>query len=145
MKGILFKPQKIKAITDSSPDKEWQTRRVIKPQPERGVIAKCPGDDISFSNFEMYLDYRKTGWIPIGKTIKPRDHAGETVYIKEAIHRFNVEDASYDSDFTPVMFLQSANRFQVVYHFEMLERWILVIYNGSGLINFGDFCTTLIS
>ena len=33
MKGILFKPWKTKAIAESSPDFEWQTRRVIKPQP----------------------------------------------------------------------------------------------------------------
>lgn len=42
---------------------------------------------------------------------RPRYQVGETVYIKEAIHRFNQKYASYDSDFTPVMFLLSANRF----------------------------------
>ncbi len=92
MKGIYEPPWKIQAIV-ANPDKEWQTRRVIKPQPERGVICKCPGDDISFANFEMYQDMRtKTGWIPIGESFKPRYRVGETVYIKEAWHFINIPE-----------------------------------------------------
>jgi len=85
MKGLLFKPDMIQAIRDK---RKTVTRRVIKPQPERGVICKCPGcanGHAIFSNFEMYHEMRtKTGWIPIGKAIIPRYQAGEMVYIKEA-------------------------------------------------------------
>ena len=34
MKGLLFKPWKAQAIHESNPEIEWQTRRIIKPQPD---------------------------------------------------------------------------------------------------------------
>jgi len=61
-----------------------QTRRLIKDQPTRGVICKCPGDDHSFANFEMYKDMQtKLGWIPIGETFHAPFNVGEEAYIKE--------------------------------------------------------------
>jgi len=66
MKGILFKPWKIKAIADN-PDREWQTRRVIKPQPP---VERLPDFHGSFS--------------VSGHDYKPRYQVGEVVYIKEA-------------------------------------------------------------
>jgi len=33
MKSLIFKPWKAQAIHESNPDIEWQTRRLIKPQP----------------------------------------------------------------------------------------------------------------
>ena len=68
MKGILFKPWKIKAIADGGHDRDWQTRRVIKPQPK-------------------YFHYSVDGQFPCtvqGEQFKPRYQAGEVVYIKEA-------------------------------------------------------------
>jgi len=102
MKGILFKPDMIEAIIEG---KKTQTRRVIKPQPTgmESLILLDKG-----INGFAYLDS------PSGRKrimLKPRYQVGETVYIKEGIHRFNIEYASYDLDFTPVMFLLSANRF----------------------------------
>lgn len=86
MKGILFKPEvweaKLKVLEQYG---EAQTRRLIKQQPTRGVICKCPGDDVSFANFEMYNNMQtKTGWIPIGKVFKSPCQVGEVVYINEA-------------------------------------------------------------
>ena len=68
MKGILFKPWKIKAIAESSPDMEWQTRRLIKPQP-------------------THFHYNSDGQYPCtkeGEQFKPRYQVGEVCYIKEA-------------------------------------------------------------
>jgi len=99
MKGILFKPWKIKAIAESSPDRELQTRRVIKPQPDMGLpefdgyshitVGKFhptkidkdgeeyPGDEI----FGAYTDDGEWGW-------KARYQVGETVYVKEVHYRY---------------------------------------------------------
>ena len=71
MKGILFKPWKIKAIAED--DGEWQTRRVIKPQP-------C--DDTTFIYADGYCSLQaKNGYAPYAKS---RYQVGEVVYIKEA-------------------------------------------------------------
>lgn len=79
---ILFSTPMVKAILEG---RKTQTRRVIKPQPERGVICKCPGDDKLFSNFEMYKDASKGGWIPIGKTIFcPYGQAGDRLWVRES-------------------------------------------------------------
>lgn len=81
MKGILFKPWKIAAIAKSGTDFEWQTRRVIKPQPFLGN---------KFQNYEPLVG-------------KSRYQFGETVYIKEACCREcqgidGIEDACYKTD-----------------------------------------------
>ena len=71
MNGILFKPWKIKAIAED--DGEWQTRRVIKPQP-------C--DDKTFIYADGYCSLQaKNGYAPYAKS---RYQVGEVVYIKEA-------------------------------------------------------------
>ena len=78
---IIFSTDMIKAILDGS---KSQTRRVIKPQPKRGVICKCPGDNKTFSNYEMYLEYRRTGWIPIGKGfLCPYGQVGDRLWVRE--------------------------------------------------------------
>ena len=72
MKGILFKPWKIKFIAEH-PDMDLQTRRVIKPQPS--------GDITLLDNGFAYED------TPSGRKrimLKPPYQVGETVYIKEA-------------------------------------------------------------
>jgi len=65
MKGILFKPWKIKAIV-ANPVKEWQTRREMQNQPTE--MDKC---------YETAFKKDFGGRVP-------RYHVGETVYIKEA-------------------------------------------------------------
>ena len=57
---------------------------------------------------QAIVEGKKTQTRRVGKS---RYRIGEIIYIKEAIHRFNFEYASYDLDFTPVMFLRTANRF----------------------------------
>ena len=78
MNGILFKDWKIKAVAGDSPDREWQTRRVIKPQPscscEQKHIAQFKGGSVNF-----FYEHHNT---PIH--YKPRYQVGEVVYIKEA-------------------------------------------------------------
>jgi len=85
MKGILFKPWKIKAIAYSAPDKEWQTRRVMQNQP-----------------YGMDKYYEKAFRKDFGAR-KPRYLAGETVYIKETLYRHPyLNEAGYVLDETPV-------------------------------------------
>jgi hypothetical protein len=80
MKGILFKHWKIKAIAEN-PDREWQTRRVIKPQPIicKGVMRweKNKGNRFVSINMDKHGDLA----IPFA-----RYQVGETVYIKEAYY-----------------------------------------------------------
>jgi len=79
MKGILFKPWKIKFIAESSPDRELQTRRVIKPQPAwynihvRHNLAHTLFVFHDLTNDRLHSEERK-----------PRYQVGETVYVKEA-------------------------------------------------------------
>ena len=101
MKGILFNSDNIQAIVEG---RKTQARRVIKPQP----VCYIPESNIN-GMFMFGLETNYNSDAPF--LMKPRYQVGETVYIKEAIHRFNVEYASYSLDFAPVMFMQSANRF----------------------------------
>ena len=69
----------VKAILDG---RKSQTRRVVKPQPDHGVIRKCPGDEVTFANFEM--DIRPgVGWIPIGKSFTSPYQVGDRLWVKE--------------------------------------------------------------
>jgi len=88
MKGILMKPWKAQAIHEGSPEIEWQTRRIIKPQPDNRhalilgwyhptMVDKdgeqYPGDAV----FGLYSDDGEMGW-------KCPYTVGEQVYIKES-------------------------------------------------------------
>jgi len=76
MKGILFKPWKIKAIADN-PDREYQTRRVIKPQfrdwQGHYWYGKANGYHLQFNDYTLE-EIKKHS----------RYQVGEVVYIKEA-------------------------------------------------------------
>ncbi len=108
MNGILFKPDMIKAIIG---DRKTQTRRLLNPQPfmEHGVLRWQPKRTNGLKGMHK-PDLNMDDHADLAKMFA-RYLIGDVVYIKEGIHRFNIEYASYDSDFTPVMFLQSANRF----------------------------------
>ena len=94
MNGILFKPWKIKAIAED--DREWQTRRVIKPQP-------C--DDTTFIYADGYCSLQaKNGYAPYAKS---RYQVGEVVYIKEkALYWVSpiLEGVEYGSDWEMAKF-----------------------------------------
>ena len=81
MKGILFKPWKIKAIADSSPDFEWQTRRLDGLQEINAVPNKW-GNEWRFNcvGGDWYASEKHGHQC----SIKPRFQVGEVVYIKEA-------------------------------------------------------------
>jgi len=109
MKGILYKPWKIKYIAEH-PDMEIQTRRLgglkeINQADDNDWIFKEVIQEIGgrqrfrFKNtvYNIYLD------------AYPRYQVGETVYIKEKIARIG-DYAVYFSDAKPVMFHLSANR-----------------------------------
>jgi len=86
MKDLLMTPDNAQKCHDGT---KTQTRRLINPQPERGVICECPGGDHSFANFEMYKDMQtKWGWIPIGEKFHAPYSVGEEVYIKETHYRY---------------------------------------------------------
>jgi len=68
MKGILFKPELIKAVAEG---RKTQTRRVIKPQPDR-VTHDLAGKPTAHA--ESIYPCRR---------IRPSYKLGETVYIKE--------------------------------------------------------------
>ena len=84
---ILFSTEMVKAILVGN---KTQTRRVMKSQPTRGVICKCPGDDSTFNNFEMYYCEReKEGWIPLGDGFKcPYGKVGDRLWVKETFCHF---------------------------------------------------------
>jgi len=101
MKGILFKPEMIKAIVEG---RKTVTRRVIKPQPIicKGVMRweKNKGNRFVSINMDDHAD--------LAAQLAPY-RIGETVYIKEKIWGIG-EYGIYYSDSKPVMFLESANR-----------------------------------
>ena len=85
MKGILFKPWKIKAIAED--DREWQTRRVIKPQ------FKHILDTFTITLNQCSSLYIQTELLERNKNllngcIKSRYQVGEVVYIKEGHYRY---------------------------------------------------------
>ncbi len=87
MRGILFKPWKIKAIADSPPDTVWQTRRVIKPQPKITVDDNGKLSCIwQFKPSETMImtSYNHLYLITDDMTKHARYQVGELVYIKEA-------------------------------------------------------------
>jgi len=80
MKGILFKPDMIKAIVEG---RKTQTRRVIKPQPQKlGDLYKDP---------EMC--YRQEGVVLVWQDgfaiTKSRYQPNEIIYIKESANIYN--------------------------------------------------------
>ena len=97
MKGILFKPWKIKAIAESG-DREWQTRRLdglkeINKTPDKwilydfhsahGVVTHTnkPNSKGQFVFWQAPIFDSPDGSY---KYIKPRYQVGEVVYIKDA-------------------------------------------------------------
>jgi len=89
MKGILFKPELIKAVAEG---RKTQTRRVIKPQPPEGCSMAVYCYD-KLPNFDEWVFAGEDGDPIDMKCPQPRYYAGETVYIKEA---FQVCDIVYD-------------------------------------------------
>jgi len=80
MKGILFKPWKIQAIAANT-DREWQTRRVIKPCSTATVVGRN-----SEGRLDNAVPREQPDWVYTAA--KPRYHAGETVYVKESHYAF---------------------------------------------------------
>lgn len=78
MKGILFKPDMIKAIIE---DRKTQTRRVIKPQPPAKFNGKRPN---MFHNVLLFMDEndRSLG-LDECYEVHPRYKFTEKLYIKE--------------------------------------------------------------
>ncbi|HUV46281.1 MAG TPA: hypothetical protein VMW45_04360 [Dehalococcoidia bacterium] len=79
MKGILFKDWKIKAIAED--DREWMTRRVIKPQPITETLPSPNGTVIRSLGY--FWKHHFIGQ-PEDLTHYARYQVGEVVYIKEA-------------------------------------------------------------
>jgi len=116
MKGILFKPWKIKAIA-GNPDREWQTRRVIKPQPIicKGVMRweKNKGNRFVSINMDDHAD--------LAAQFAPY-RIGETVYIKEAYchkvdpitSKVSVTEFWYRLDNPEIEFLDDGDGFAVI-------------------------------
>jgi len=91
-----MKPWKTKAIAEGGTDRLWQTRRIIKPQPNGGLFWGCVGGK-GFGFFDRESN-----------KYKPRYKVGDTVYIKEALYRhpyFN--EAGYLRDESPVFVNQT--------------------------------------
>ena len=94
MKGILFKPESIKAIIEG---RKTQTRRVIKPQPPQGCSMavythdRCP-------NLDEWVFAGEDGDPIDAKCPQPPYQVGEVVYVKEACHKDTLGDWRYTLD-----------------------------------------------
>lgn len=112
MKGILFKPWKIKTIAANT-DKEWQTRRaggldVLNRKTDFADQPNSP-DEYSLLNFDgKVADFSRYagshGGMSVGIIyhLKPRYLPGEVVYIKEA----HATEKAWDDK--PLSFLSNA-------------------------------------
>ena len=81
MNGITLRPDLIKAIVESSPDREWQTRRVMREQ------SLAPDASVT--------SYDESGHVHIGTSVfqslvveRPHYQVGEVVYVKETHYRY---------------------------------------------------------
>ena len=111
MKGIMMLPEHVKMTAEK---RKWQTRRLgglkeINATPDKWTFEGWYPSDLK-EYWKCDAVFKRKGNGADIKGVKPCYRTKEVVYIKEGIHRFNVEYASYDRDFTPVMFFQSANR-----------------------------------
>ena len=80
MKGLPEAPWKAQAIHESNPDIEWQTRRLIKPQPRN----KC----MTYVSDNLWASDKDGHTIDINvQFIKCPYSIGEEVYIKETHYR----------------------------------------------------------
>ena len=100
MKGILFKPWKIKAIAED--DREWQTRRL-------GGLKEFNQEPAAWCLFRD--SYTKKLFLASDKYtrdifIKSRYQVGEVVYVKEAVQLCKNRDGSWDKETTPIYKLE---------------------------------------
>ena len=86
MKGILFQQWKSKAISESSPEREWQTRRLGRLKEINKEIEKW-----AFRKWEYPLTQKLSNLAGFfqredgkQKVVKPHYKVSEVVYIKEA-------------------------------------------------------------
>lgn len=86
MKGIIFSPRKVAAML-ADPDREWQTRRLVKPQPthvwgqgEFQCDVSADGQQVKRGEFTLHcrIDNCKDVYL------YPRYRKGETLYVKES-------------------------------------------------------------
>ena len=142
MKGILMKTDMIQATVEG---RKTQTRRVIKPQPDK-AFGKY--DIVGFSEVDgeyfpliMYLNI-ETGQdeeYVVGdpkQVIKPRYQVGETVYIKEALRKNSSKyhEVSYlsDNSLLPVRWYWERDTLPAVFMPEWAARHFLLIEAVSG-------------
>jgi len=94
MKGILFKPDMIKAIVEG---RKTVTRRAIKLPHTCDSVRNGINVWVAYEAIGVYQEY-----------IKPRYQVGETVYIKETLYRHPyLNEAGYMLDQTPVFINQT--------------------------------------
>jgi hypothetical protein len=87
VKGVLFKPDMIKAILER---RKTVTRRVIKYSTASWNYL---GKDRSISNGKFYFCFETNGIPPLTE-IMPRYHAGEIVYVND--NKYNDYVASFE-------------------------------------------------
>jgi len=90
MKGILFKPDMIKAIVEG---RKTVTRRVIKPQPTNRYHSPIQASIylIQLTGTDAW-GFQRPSCADLPFLVKPRYQVGETVYIKEAYCRSCYDD-----------------------------------------------------
>lgn len=80
MKGILFKPELIVAISEG---RKTMTRRLIKPQPPEAFILQGMGTSVVWETALERFAYFKNILGTLEYNYRPKYQIGETVYLKE--------------------------------------------------------------
>ena len=100
MKGILFKPELIKAILDG---RKTTTRRIINQQAPKGCVFIGVREHYGIGKIGFYWSDGTTGnmqgfWPSFNKDLFPKYQPREIIYVKETFEIVSVAGSIYKND-----------------------------------------------